>query len=129
MAFEKVNADILFEVVPADTLTAERSPAVLGTVYEPTSVALPPVVVLSESVRPLEFVNARRASVRLVAASESVRLEFVTVGTVYEPVMVCPFSPNDNPLEFANVNALALVLVVPAERLMFDSSPAVDGTV
>ena len=39
-----------------------------------------------------------------------------------DPVSVDPFNPKETPLELLNVTAVRLLLVVPADRLMFVSS-------
>src|SRR5262245_49015116 len=50
--------------------------------WDPTMVWEPPAPDESESVTPFRLVKARRATVPLVALSETVQLELVTVGTV-----------------------------------------------
>ena len=49
---------------------------------EPTMVCKPAAPVERESVTPFRLVNASRATVPLVAESETVQEELVTVGTV-----------------------------------------------
>jgi len=49
--------------------------------------------------------------------------------TVADAVTVLPFNPNVMLLELLNTIAERLLLVVPALRLIADTSPAVDGTV
>jgi hypothetical protein len=76
------------------------------------------LLVESDSVKPLEFVNASRPTVAEVTASETVHDLFVTVGTVYDAVTVDPFNPNEKLFEFENTTADRLFDVVPAETLI-----------
>jgi hypothetical protein len=66
-------------------------------------------------VNPFEFVNASRPTVAEVAASLTVQLEFVTVGTVYEPIRVA-----DPPAAVLSVIVSPLLFVKASLAIVID---------
>ena len=115
LLLEKVTAERLLEVAPAETLIAEIKPAMLGTVYEAVSTE----ELESPNEIPFELVNERVPEVPNCVPAEKPPMFPVAVAPAPTlAVIVLAFNPNVTPEPLLNEKFERLVFVVPALMLI-----------